>query len=383
MSATHTKPRVVVAMSGGVDSSVAALLLHEAGYDVVGLFMRNGIHVENPLTKTKGCCSLRDADDARRVADRLGVPFYAVDFSRDFQKLIGEFVEEYNAGRTPNPCVRCNQDLKFGKLLAYAESLGAEAVATGHYAQVADRDGRRVLRRGLDVTKDQSYVLFPLVQAQLRRTLLPIGGMTKAEVRERARAAGLCTAEKRESMEICFVPDDDYGRLIAERTPDRVREGELRDVHGRALGRHPGYQHFTIGQRHGLRIALGRPAYVVQLLPEENVVVVGFGEDLLSAGLVATRSNWVSRGAPELGATVRVAAKIRSHHDPTPATATVLPGGGVRVEFDEPQRAVTPGQAVVLYDGDEVVAGGWIDAALPMTGAAASRAAELRATNRC
>ncbi len=367
--------RVVCGMSGGVDSSVAALLLKEAGHEVVGLFMRNGVAAPRPRASHKSCCSVADATDARRVASHLGIPFYAANLKEDFDRLVGHFVDEYARGRTPNPCVVCNRDLKFGRILEYAEGMSAEKVATGHYARVERlAGGRWGVRRGVDAAKDQSYTIASLSQRQLEATLLPLGGMTKGEVRDVARRAGLPVAEKPESMEICFVPDDDYGRLVRERAPEAVRPGEVRDVAGRLLGRHEGTPLYTIGQRHGLRVALGRPAYVVEILPETNTIVVGFDEDTLSEGLEASGMNWVAMAPPEREATFRVEAQIRYHHRPAPSLVSALGDGRIEVRFDEPQRAVTPGQALVLYAGDTVLGGGWIDSGWR----AASPSADLR-----
>lgn len=346
--------RVVVAMSGGVDSSVAAALLREQGHDVVGLFMRNG--VEHAGTSSKqGCCSAADAYDARRVADRLGIPFYAIDFSREFAGIVDHFVAEYARGRTPNPCIVCNQSLKFGRLLDYADAAGCTHVATGHYARI---EGGRVFR-GRDRAKDQSYVLFNLDRRQRERTLFPVGAMGKDEVRAAAERFSLPVSRKPESMEICFVPDNDYRRLVRERTGDRP--GPLLDTAGRVLGEHAGIQNFTVGQREGLGVALGRPAYVVELRAETNTVVVGFADDLLSSGLVARRVHWLADPGP---GPVEAAVQIRAHHDPAPAL--VHPeADSARVEFRSPVRAVTPGQAAVFYRGDEVLGGGWIESGVP------------------
>ncbi len=355
--------RIVCGMSGGVDSSVAALLLKEAGHEVVGLFMRNGVPSPRQRASHKSCCSVLDATDARRVAAAIGIPFYAANLKDDFDRLIGTFASEYARGRTPNPCVLCNRDLKFGRVLEYAAGMGADAVATGHYARVERlANGRWAVARGADAAKDQSYALAQLSQDQLSRTRLSIGGLTKAEVRAHARRAGLCTAAKPESMEICFVPDDDYGRVVRERVPEAFRPGEVRDVHGRLVGRHEGTPLYTIGQRHGLRVALGRPAYVVDILPETNTVVIGFDEDTLCEGLVASDVTW--SGATEPVGDLRCAAQIRYHHRPAAATVRTVGDGAVEVLFDEPQRAVTPGQALALYEGEVVLAGGWIDRAL-------------------
>ncbi len=376
------KRRIVVAMSGGVDSSVAAALLRDEGHDVVGLFMRNGAYREDGVPQSGSCCSLNDANDARRVADALGVPFYSVNFEEAFGRLIDYFADEYYRGRTPNPCVRCNRDLKFGLLLDYADAIGADGVATGHYARRDDAGGRPRLLRAVDADKDQSYVLFPLSPRQLARTRLPLGGLTKTRVRELARAYGLPTSEKAESMEICFVPDNDYRAFLAGRAAERGvpaeaaarPPGRMVDLDGRALGTHAGIQHFTVGQRHGLGLALGRPAYVVRLDAATNEVVVGFEDDLLSTGLVATEVNWVSIDAPAPGRPLPCRVKIRARSAAVPATLEIRNDGAVELRFERPQRAVTPGQAAVFYDQEVVLGGGWIESAL----GAAARPREQR-----
>ncbi len=350
------KKKVVVAMSGGVDSSVAALLLAEQGHEVTGLFMRTGAH-SGPAKKT--CCSLEDGHDARAVADLIGVPFYALDFEREFLAIIEDFVGAYRIGRTPNPCILCNRDLKFGKLFEYAAAAGADHVATGHYARVVLRDERRAVARGRDAGKDQSYVLFPLGQPELAKTILPVGELEKSEVREVARSAGLPVAEKEESQEICFVPDGDYRGLLAARgvgTP-----GPFLDPDGKVIGEHPGFEFFTIGQRRGLGRAFGEPRYVVSIRPEQSAVVLGTKDDLGEIGFTA--AGWVPGGreAPVPGEEFRAEVQIRYRHDEAPATVTGLGDGRVEICFDEPQEAVTPGQAAVAYDGDVVLGGGWIE----------------------
>jgi tRNA-uridine 2-sulfurtransferase len=355
--------RVVLAMSGGVDSSVAAHLLKAQGYEVIGLFMRTGVHDDGggPAHK-KGCCSALDAGDARRVADRLDIPFYALDFERDFGRIIDYFAEEYLAGRTPNPCVVCNTWLKFGKLWSYGKQLEADYIATGHYARVVTRDDRAELHRAADPDKDQSYVLFGLRRALLPRLLFPIGGYRKEEVRALARKADLGVADKPDSVEICFVPDGDHAGLIRRRRPGLATGGEIVDSAGQVLAAHDGFERFTVGQRKGLGFAAGERRYVLRVVPAERQVVVGRREELLSGGLVASRVNWLV-DEPSAGA-LACAVKIRYRHTPTPATVTALPDGGARVEFAEPQSAVTPGQAVVFYDGQRVLGGGWIEAGL-------------------
>jgi tRNA-specific 2-thiouridylase len=353
--------RVVLAMSGGVDSSVAALLLKKQGYDVIGLFMRTGIHgadeAHTPEHK-KGCCSALDAGDARRVADRLDLPFYALDFERDFERIIDYFADEYLAGRTPNPCVVCNNWLKFGKLWSYGKQLGADFVATGHYAQVIRWDGEVQLHCGTDPDKDQSYVLAGLRRSLLPHLLFPIGGYPKDEVRALAREAGLGVAEKPDSVEICFVPDHDHGALIRRRRPGMATTGHFVDTEGRVLAEHSGIENFTVGQRKGLGFAAGERRYVLQIVPETNDVVLGDRAELLAASLLASRVNWLIDPPVE---PLTCQAKIRYRHTPAPATVMSLPDGGARVSFGEPQSAITPGQAVVFYDGPRVLGGGWIE----------------------
>ncbi|MDB5296865.1 MAG: mnmA [Phycisphaerales bacterium] len=380
------RKKVVVAMSGGVDSSVAAALLLRDGYDVIGVFMRLGTPAgvegdtqggekcevaepsdgATPGAKHKqGCCSVLDAADARRVAGLLGVPFYVLNFERDFGRVIDYFVGEYNRGRTPNPCVRCNDWLKFGKLAQYAEAVGADYVASGHYAQVGTdpATGRRQLLRGRDHKKDQSYVLFGMSRQTLDHTLLPVGGYEKHEVRALAAEFDLPVFNKPDSQEICFVPDGDYAGLVRRRTPDAFRPGAFVSTAGEVVGDHEGHQQFTIGQRKGLGVAFGRPLYVIDIDAAANRVTVGDKPDLLRSGLLATQLNFLDdRLSPGTGP-LRCAAKIRYNHDPQPAVAEVTAAGELAVRFDDPQAAVTPGQAVVLYDGDAVLGGGWIDSA--------------------
>jgi tRNA-specific 2-thiouridylase len=353
-------PRVVLAMSGGVDSSVAAYLLKEQGYEVIGLFMRTGVHAvedQGPQHK-KGCCSAADAGDARRVADRLDIPFHALDFEDDFQRIMDYFVDEYVAGRTPNPCVVCNNWLKFGKLWSYGKQLDADFVATGHYAQMIASGSGPELHRGSDPGKDQSYVLFGLRRSLLPHLLFPIGGYQKEEVRALARRLGLCVADKPDSVEICFVPGGDHAAFIRERKPALQTAGRFVDTAGNVLAEHDGYEQFTIGQRKGLRYAAGARRYVLEIVPETHDVVLGDREHLLAPTLVASRVNWLADPPAE---PLRCAAKIRYRHQAALATVVPQESGAVRVEFDEPQSAVTPGQAVVFYDGNRVLGGGWIE----------------------
>jgi tRNA-specific 2-thiouridylase len=355
--------RVVLAMSGGVDSSVAAYLLQEQGYEVIGLFMRTGVHgpEDDTPARKKGCCSALDAGDARRVADRLDIPFYALDFEREFGRIMDYFADEYVAGRTPNPCVVCNNWLKFGKLWAYGRQLEADFVATGHYARVRHEGGRHELLRAADSAKDQSYVLFGIRREVLPHLLFPIGGYRKEEVRALARRAGLGVAEKPDSVEICFVPDNDHASFVRRRRPGLETAGQIVDTAGNVLAPHDGIERFTVGQRKGLGFAAGSRRYVLEILPQTRSVVVGDREELLAPGLLASGVNWLLDPPPGL---LACTAKIRYRNPGSAATVTPLPGGGARVEFAQPQSAVTPGQAVVFYDGDRVLGGGWIEQAL-------------------
>jgi tRNA-specific 2-thiouridylase len=351
--------RVVLAMSGGVDSSVAAHLLKSQGYEVIGLFMRTGTHAEDAERRAKTCCSIADSMDAQRVADRLEIPFYALDFEREFGRIKDYFVEEYLSGRTPNPCVMCNIWLKFGRLWSYGKQVGADFIATGHYACIARADdGTRRVARAHDRAKDQSYVLFGLRRELLDHVLFPVGDYPKAEIRAIARAQELPVHDKAESQEICFVPDDDYLAFVHDRVPDRDTSGPLVDEDGRVLRTHGGIESFTIGQRRGLGIAVGEPRYVVQIEPASRTVTVGRRESLDRSRLEASRFNW--QGPVPEGAT-RCLAQIRAQHIAVPATVEPLPGERARVVFDQPQSAVTPGQVVTLYQESLVLGGGWID----------------------
>jgi tRNA-specific 2-thiouridylase len=355
--------RVVLAMSGGVDSSVAALLLREQGHEVIGLFMRTGAHAEHDgrADHKKGCCSAVDAGDARRVADRLDLPFYALDFERDFDRIIDYFADEYVHGRTPNPCVVCNSWLKFGRLWEYGRRLDADLIATGHYARVVRDGGDVQLHRAVDDDKDQSYVLYGIGREVLSRLLFPVGEMRKEQVRAVARSAGLAVADKPDSVEICFVPDGDHAGLIRRRRPDAGAAGAFVDESGKVLGRHDGIERFTIGQRKGLGVAAGSRRYVLKIVPQTNEVVLGDREGLLSSSLRASGVNWL---VEEPARPTPCRAKIRYRHDAADAVVTALPGGEARVEFARPQSAVTPGQAVVFYDGTRVLGGGWIEEAV-------------------
>ena len=348
--------RAVVAMSGGVDSSVAAWLLAREGYELVGLFMRNGVHVSDSEARRKSCCSVGDARDARMVAAGLGIPFQAVDLADEFGGIIRYFLAEYSAGRTPNPCAVCNRDLKFGRLFDFAAELGAEYVATGHYARVDHAGGRPRVRRGLDRDQHQSYQLLCVRAENLARTLLPLGGMRKTAVRALAAEAGIRTAEKPDSQEICFVPSNDY-RVLLEQHGVELHPGELVDTSGRTLGRHEGTERFTIGQRRGLGVAAGVPLYVVALHPEEGRVVLGTAEECGSRALVASGLNWIGFDPP--AEPFRAEVQVRYRHAAVPATVE-LARGEARVVFDAPEMAVAPGQAAALYHGERLLGGGWI-----------------------
>jgi tRNA-uridine 2-sulfurtransferase len=374
--------KVVVAMSGGVDSSVAAALLLRQGYEVVGAFMRLGSpkgveeDVKPPFDvahgnqaacdtsgKSKqGCCSVLDAVDARRVAGMLGIPFYVLNFEQDFGRVIDYFVSEYNRGRTPNPCVRCNDWLKFGKLAQYAQAVGADFVASGHYARIGmdPVTNEKALMRGLDHKKDQSYVLFGMSRWAMEHTLLPVGGYEKHDVRKIAEELNLPVFNKPDSQEICFVPNQDYAGLVERRSPDTFRAGELVGTDGAVVGTHAGHQHFTIGQRKGVGVAFGRPIYVVDINAENNRVTVGEKDDLLRSSLMASQINLLSSRLSVNSGPVCCSAKIRYNHAPQPAVAEVI-GDQLRVTFEEPQTAITPGQAVVVFDNEVLLGGGWID----------------------
>ncbi len=363
---------IAVAMSGGVDSSTVAAMLRAEGHNVIGLTMQ--LWNQRRLAGREGmpeavqgrCCSLDDVYDARRVAETLGIPYYVVNHERRFEdEVVRPFVQEYLSGRTPIPCSLCNNHLKFDQLLVFAEQIGAEKLATGHYARVQfdERLGRWLLKRPADRSKDQTYFLFGLTQEQLSRTMFPLGDLTKSAVRELARAHGLALAEKPDSQEICFVPGGDYKRFLdaylaeqGQALPDTA--GELVTTSGEVIGRHGGIHHFTVGQRKGLGVATGSPLYVLQIKGDAHEVVVGPGEELYSRSLRARKVNLIS--TESLQEPVRVSVKIRHRHDGASAALEQTGTNEVRITFDEPQRAITPGQAAVFYDGETVVGGGWI-----------------------
>jgi tRNA-specific 2-thiouridylase len=324
--------------------------------------MRTGAYAEDAERRAKTCCSVTDAVDAQRVADRLDLPFYALDFEREFGRIKDYFVDEYMAGRTPNPCVMCNIWLKFGKLWSYGKQVGADLVATGHYARMARApDGTLRVSRALDRSKDQSYVLSGLRRELLPHVLFPVGDYQKAEIRSIAREEHLPVHDKAESQEICFVPHDDYLEFVRQSKPGPKTSGPIVDERGQIVGTHHGIEGFTIGQRRGLGVALGSPRYVVQIEPATQTVTIGHRESLERIGLEAVRFNWQG---PEPTDAVRCLAQIRSRHQAVPATVEPLPGGRVRVVFDSPQAAITPGQVVTVYQEDLVLGGGWIEKAI-------------------
>ena len=385
--------RIVLAMSGGVDSSVAAMLLRAEGHEVIGVFMRHGEEAQEacavdgqagftlPIFNKRadhkqGCCSASDAEDARRVADKLEIPFYALNLQAEFRQIIDYFVDEYTRGRTPNPCVQCNNWLKFGKLFDYADGVGAEFVATGHYARLSDSAGvelsstpgtqrksevgtaRPTLLRGVDESKDQSYVLFGIERRLLKRMMLPVGGFRKSEIRQMAAEMGLRVADKKDSQEICFVTSGKHDEFVRGRRRGIDMSGEVVTTEGAVVGRHAGIEGFTIGQRKGLGVAMGEPYFVVRIEANARRVVIGRQEELAQRELTADQCNWlVDLPAGEFSCT----AKIRYNSPPAAARAEALAGGRLRVVFDEPRAGVAPGQAVVLYEGEQVLGGGWIE----------------------
>ena len=354
--------RIVVAMSGGVDSSVAAALLAEQGHDVIGLSMQLYDQSEGQ-TAFGSCCSIDDLHDARRVAAAINIPHYIMNFEREFQaRVVSNFVDEYAAGRTPLPCAHCNSDLKFATLAERAAALGADAVATGHYARVERHaeSGRFRLRRGVDAGKDQSYFLFSLTQSQLERAVFPVGDRPKDAVREYARQRQLPVADKPDSQEICFIPDNDYRAFVEQRRPESEQPGSFVDEQGRVLGHHQGIHRFTVGQRKGLGLTSpsAQPLYVLGLQPADQKVIVGPKSSLERTTLEASGVNWL---IAEPGEPVRAAVQIRHRHQAAPAEVRATGPGLASVTFDTPQLAVTPGQAVVFYDGDIVIGGGWIN----------------------
>ncbi|MDZ4852013.1 MAG: tRNA 2-thiouridine(34) synthase MnmA [Pirellulaceae bacterium] len=375
----NQKKHVLLAMSGGVDSSVAASLLLREGYEVTGVFMRHGEEsadvcrvddtqdspllpiLQGRLDHKQGCCSASDALDARRVADRLSIPFYALDMQADFKRIVDYFVDEYRSGRTPNPCVQCNNWIKFGRLFEYADAIGADYVATGHYARLlpTDEPNNSIgLFRGIDDGKDQAYVLAGIDRSYLPRMLLPVGGYHKSEIRAMAADVGLRVADKKDSQEICFVSSGKHGEFVRQRTDD-AREGDIVTTQGQVVGRHPGIENFTIGQRKGLGVAMHEPYFVTAIETDKNRVVIGRREELGRIRLWARESNWLADFPTDSSTTVSV--QIRYNSAPQPASVIRRKDGTFEVEFDKPAEGVAPGQLAVVFRDERVLGGGWID----------------------
>ena len=350
--------KALIAMSGGVDSSLAAKLTIDAGFDCIGCTMKlyDG---EDTSSGSHTCCSLSDVEDARSVAFKLGIPYYVFNFKDDFNdKVIKHFIESYEAGITPNPCIDCNRYMKFDKLFERAKVLGCDYVVTGHYARIEKADGKFILKKALDASKDQSYVLYSMTQYQLEHAMFPLGGLKKTEVRKIAEENSFVNASKPDSQDICFVPDGDYASFLERATGKEYPEGDFVDEEGNVLGRHKGLIHYTVGQRKGLGIALGVPMFVKKINTEDNTVVLSSDKALYGKELCLKGFNWISGAVPD--GPLRCTAKIRYKHEEKPATATPLTDGMVKLEFDEPVRAITPGQAAVIYDSDIVLGGGTI-----------------------
>lgn len=351
--------KALIAMSGGVDSSVCAYLTKQMGYDCMGVTMKLYENEEIGISKENTCCSLDDVEDARSVAHKLDMPYYVLNFTGDFkEKVIMPFVNCYLCGMTPNPCIECNRHLKFDMLYKKSKELGCDKIVTGHYARIEKVGDKYVLKKAVDESKDQSYVLYNMNQELLAHTLFPLGDMSKADARKIASENGFINAGKHDSQDICFVPDGDYAKVVNNYAGVVQKPGNFVDVNGNVLGEHKGIIHYTVGQRKGLGIAFGQPMYVKEIRTTDNTVVLATNEELFSDELYADDFNWISGEAPD--DTIRIQAKIRYRHTPAPASAMVMSDGKVKIVFDKPQRAITKGQAVVIYDGDIVVGGGTI-----------------------
>lgn len=350
--------KAIIAMSGGVDSSVAAYLMKKNGFDCIGATMKLYDNEDINISSEKTCCSLDDIEDARAVAHKLSMPYYVFNFKEEFkEKVIDKFIRTYETGGTPNPCIDCNSQLKFKKLFQRMKELEFDYVVTGHYARIEEKDDWFYLKKGKDITKDQSYVLYSLTQEQLAHILFPLGDFTKNEIREIAQEQGFVNAKKRDSQDICFVPDGDYTSFIESYTGKKYPQGNFTDINGNVLGKHQGIIRYTNGQRKGLGIALGKPVYVVGKDIEKNTVILGLNDDLFSSELTADSFNWI---IPNVSREIKCKARVRYNMKEQSATAYVNDDGTVKVVFDAPQRAITKGQAVVLYSNDSVLGGGTI-----------------------